>query len=367
VSASVPFLDLQAGLAELRGEIDDAIARTLAGGQYVLGPAVGAFEAAFASYCERDHCIGVGNGLDALQLVLRAHGIGAGDEVLVPAFTAVATWMAVSAVGAQPVGVDVDPLTWTIDPACAAAAVTSATRAVLPVHLFGRMADMRAIGELAATRSLVVIEDAAQAHGARQDGARAGSRGVAGCFSFYPTKNLGAIGDGGAIVTSSPELADDLRLLRSYGWRTRGVSERIGFNTRLDEIQAAILEVKLRRLDEWNDRRRRVAALYSDALADAPGIRPPVAPPVAAEHVWHLYVIETDDPSRLARQAAARGVTTLVHYDPLPHLTPAYRALGCGPGDFPVAERLSRRALSLPIWPQLAPDTAERVVEALRT
>jgi dTDP-3-amino-3,4,6-trideoxy-alpha-D-glucose transaminase len=366
MNAPIPFLDLAAGLAELRDEIDAAIDRTLSAGSYILGPEVESFEAEFASYCETRHCIGVGNGLDALQLVLRALEIGAGSEVLVPAYTAVATWMAVSAVGARPVGVDVDPLTWTMDPALAAAAVTPATRAIIPVHLFGRMADMQALETLGTAASLSVIEDAAQAHGARSGGRRAGSLGRAGCFSFYPTKNLGAFGDGGAIVTSDDSLACEVRRVRSYGWRDRGVSEVLGLNTRLDELQASILRVKLRRLDEWNDRRRALVRRYAEALSDVPGIRPPAHPRAGDEAVWHLYVAETDDRDVVARRAATRGVMTLVHYEPLPHLTPAYRALGWGDGDFPVAEGLARRALSLPMWPQLAADAPRQVAESLR-
>ena len=358
----LPFLDLAAGLAETRDEIDAAIAAVLGRSSYVLGPEVEAFEAEFARYCGVRHCIGVGNGLDALQLVLRALGIGPGDEVLVPAYTAVATWMAVSAVGARPVGVDVDPRSWTIDPARAAARVTGATRAILPVHLFGRTADMQAVGAVAAAHGLTVVEDAAQAHGARRGGRRAGSLARAGCFSFYPTKNLGALGDGGAITTDDDALADDLRRRRTYGWAERGVSELLGLNSRLDELQAAILRVRLRRLDGWNDRRRALAAAYATALADLPGV---LAPPPDDEAVWHLYVAECDGRDERAARAAARGVATLVHYDPLPHLTPAYRALGHAPGDFPVAERLAARALSLPLWPQLAGDVPARVAAAL--
>src|SRR6185436_6448187 len=268
-----------AGAAAVGDELAEAYRRVVASGWWVLGEEVAAFEADFASYCGVRHCVGVASGLDALQLTLRTLGIGAGDEVLVPGYTAVATWMAVSLTGARPVGVDVAPDGWGIDPALLDAAWTPRTRAVVPVHLCGRPADLDAIGAWAAERDVLLVEDACQAHGAVWDGARVGSLGAAAAFSFYPTKNLGAIGDGGAVTTDDDALADRLRLLRTYGWRARGDSEIVGDNSRLDELQAAFLRVRLARLDAMNARRRALAARYLDGLRDVPGLALPADGP----------------------------------------------------------------------------------------
>jgi dTDP-3-amino-3,4,6-trideoxy-alpha-D-glucose transaminase len=362
----VPFLDARREAEELGGSLTAAIARVIESGRYVLGAEVEALEAEFATYCGRRHCVGVGNGLDALRLVLTASGIGQGDEVLVPAYTAVATWMAVSLAGATPIGVDVDPGTFNVDPSRLEAAITSRTRAVIPVDLFGQPADLEAVADVAKRHDLLVIEDAAQAVGARSHGRSIGARALACTFSFYPTKNLAAIGDGGAVVTDDDDLADEVRLLRSYGWRTRGVSERVGGNSRLDELQAAVLRLKLEHLDRWTTRRREIARRYLDVLGPLEIVRVPQVPEWA-EPVWHLFVIGHEERDRLAGMLAEMGIGTLVHYDPLPHLTPAYNDLGWRPGAFPVAERLASQALSLPLSPQLSDLEAERVISALLT
>jgi dTDP-3-amino-3,4,6-trideoxy-alpha-D-glucose transaminase len=361
---TVPPIDVRAGFAELESEIMAAVARVCASGIYVLGPEVEAFEREFASFCGVRHCVGVGNGTDALALILRACGVGPGDEVIVPAYTAVATWMAVSMIGATPVGVDVCEDTYNLDPPTLEAAITGRTRAVVPVHLFGQPANLAEIEPIAARHRLVLIEDSAQAHGARHRGGVVGGLSRAASFSFYPTKNLGAMGDGGAITTDDDTLADRVRLLRSYGWRTRSVSEVLGVNTRLDELQAALLRVKLAHLDEWNNLRRKLAARYLEDLAGLEGIRLPHVP-AWTEPVWHQFVVGVEDRPAVQRTLAAAGVGTLVHYDPLPHLTPAYRDLGWSPGRLPVAERLAPRALSLPMYSQLAPRDCDRVIEAL--
>jgi dTDP-4-amino-4,6-dideoxygalactose transaminase len=361
---TVPALDLRAGVKELEPALSEAIAGVVSGERYVLGEQVDQFEREFADYCDVQHCVSVGNGLDALQIVLRVLGIGPGDEVIVPAYTAVASWMAVSLVGAEPVGVDVDPLTYNISPDLLEQAITAETKAVIPVHLFGQPADLDAIGEIAGTHDVTVIEDAAQAHGARHRGRRVGSIGRAAAFSFYPTKNLGALGDGGAITTDDTELAETARMLRSYGWRGRSDSAIKGLNSRLDELQAAVLRVKLAVLDEWNDRRREIARTYTEGLTDDPGIQLQHVPD-GAEPVCHIFVIGTDDRDLVARKLADSGVGTLVHYWPLPHGTAAYRADGWTPEKLPVAQQLAGRALSLPMYPQLNDEQVEQVLAAL--
>ena len=360
---SISFLDLGAGIAELRDELDTAYARVLDRGRYILGPEVEAFEAEFAAFCGTKHCVGVGNGLDALRLVLQAQDVGSGDEVIVPAYTAVATWMAVTGLGARPVGVDVDETTFNIDPGRVADAVTSRTKAIVAVHLFGQPADIP--GVRLAAGDIPVIEDAAQAHGARLGGARAGSLARAAAFSFYPTKNLGAVGDGGAVTTDDDDVAEHVRLLRQYGWRERNVSEIFGVNSRLDELQAALLRVKLRHLDEMNGRRRRIASLYADALT---GCKDVVAPSLGGpvEPAWHVYATRVENRVGVRRQLGDAGVGTLIHYEPLPHLTPAYRAVGWKEGAFPIAEHLAATELSLPMYPQLAVEAVEHVGNVLR-
>ncbi len=359
----VPFLDLHSAYLELQGELDAAYRRAMDSGWYILGREVEAFEGEFAAFCGARHCVGVGNGLEALALILRGYGIGAGDEVIVPSNTYIATWLAVSQSGARPVPVEPDPATCNLDPALLERAVTPRTRAVIAVHLYGLPADMDRILEVARPRSIKVIEDAAQSHGARYKGRRAGALGDAAGFSFYPSKNLGAFGDGGAVVTDDAQLAGRVAALRNYGSRKRYEHEIQGCNSRLDELQAALLRVKLRHLDEWNDRRRARARLYASLL---PGSRLtlPSEPP-ATEHAWHLFVIRTAQREALQHFLEARGVGTLIHYPVPPHLQPAYQDLGLREGALPVSEAIHREVLSLPIGPHLSEDGARHVAGAV--
>ncbi len=356
----VPFLDLRAPYLELEEELDAAYRRVMGSGWYVLGREVEAFEEEFAAYCEAEHCVGVANGLDALHLILRACGIGEGDEVIVPSNTYIATWLAVSYAGATPVPVEPDEGTYNLDPELIEAAITPRTRAVIAVHLYGQPAEMDAINEVAGRHGLKVIEDAAQAHGARYKGRRAGSLGDAAGFSFYPGKNLGAFGDGGAVVTDDAELADRVRVLRNYGSRVKYHNEVKGFNSRLDELQAALLRVKLAKLDEWNARRQTVAARYLEALGEESDLTLPSVPGWA-EPVWHLFVVRHPEREALQRHLADMGIGTLVHYPVPPHLSEAYAGEGWLPEDFPVAEALAGDVLSLPMGPHLEPEAAELV------
>jgi dTDP-4-amino-4,6-dideoxygalactose transaminase len=360
----VPFLDLRGAHAELRDELGAAFERVMSSGWYVLGEEVTAFESQFAQYCGVKHCVGVANGLEALELILRALGIGSGDEVLVPSNTCIPTWLAVSNVGAKPVPVEPDARTYNMNPDSAAAAVTARTRAILVVHLYGQSADMDPILQLAANRGLTVVEDAAQAHGARYKGRRVGSLGKAAGFSFYPTKNLGAVGDGGAVTTDDGQLADRVRVLRNYGSKHKNENEVRGMNSRLDELQAALLRVKLRHLDEWNYRRKLVAGKYLQELAELPIVLPHV--PSWADPAWHIFVVRSECRDDLQSALAKRGVQTLVQYPIPPHLQPAYRDLGFGSNAFPISERIHRDVLSLPMGPHLGRDQQEHVVTALR-
>jgi dTDP-4-amino-4,6-dideoxygalactose transaminase len=337
----------------------------LRGGRYILGAEVEAFEAEWALRCGTFNAVGVSSGTAALALALTAVGVGPDDEVLVPAMTAIATWMAVAQVGAKPVGVDVDPASRCLDPAHAASAVGPRTRAIVAVHLFGQPADMGALKPLAAEAGLPLVEDAAQAHGAAVGERMVGSLGDVAAFSFYPTKNLGALGDAGAVTTSKPELADSVRLMREYGWRTRGDAEIKGVNARLDELQAALLRRLLIRFDERNDRRAQIAAAYAAGLAGSPDLTLP-SEAEGTTHAWHLYVVEHPRRDELAERLAAAGIGTAVHYRPPPHLTTAFRADGWQPGDFPVAERHAESALSLPMHPALSDADVDRVIEAVR-
>jgi dTDP-3-amino-3,4,6-trideoxy-alpha-D-glucose transaminase len=364
VNARVPFLDIDAGYRELRADIDAAVARVLASGRYLLGPEVEAFEAEFAAYCEGAHCVAVGSGLDAIELTLRALGIGPGDEVLVPAHTFIATWLGVSAAGATPVPVEPDPATCNVDAAALEAAITPRTKAIMPVHLYGQPADLDAIEAVARRHDLPVVEDAAQAHGARYRGRRIGSR-FAAAFSFYPGKNLGALGDGGAVVTNDAELAAALRLHRNYGSTVKYHHEIKGTNSRLDELQAAVLRVKLAHLDAWNERRVAVADRYLTELAGLDGL---TLPAVAswAEPVWHLFVVRSPHRERLQHLLAQAGVDTLVHYPHAPHRSPAFADAGLPAGSLPLAERAAAEVLSLPMGPHLPADQVSRVIAAVR-
>lgn len=360
----IPFLDLGAAYRELKTEIDAAIHRVLASGWYILGPEVDAFEADWAAWCGADHAVGVANGLDALILALRALDIGPGDEVIVPSNTYIATWLAVTAVGARPVPVEPDPATHNIDPARIVAAITPATRAILPVHLYGQPADLDPILALARQHGLSVIEDAAQAHGARYKGRRIGAHGDVVCWSFYPGKNLGALGDGGAVTTNRADLADRIRVLRNYGSRVKYVNEVQGVNSRLDPIQAAVLRAKLPHLDAWTDRRRAIAAAYAEGLRDSGLILPHV--PDWADPAWHLYVVRSPDRDGLQKRLAEAGVGSLIHYPIPPHRQEAYADLGLAPEALPLACGLAGEVLSLPIGPQLPRADAAQVIDVVR-
>lgn len=356
----VPFLDLHAAYAELREEIDQAVARVLESGWFLLGEELEAFESAWAQYCGTRYAVGVGNGLDALHLILRALDVGPGDEVLVPSHTFVATWLAVSQIGARPVPVEVDPATYNMDPERLEAAITPRTRAVIPVHLYGQPVDIDPILDLARRRGLRVVEDAAQAHGARYRGKRVGGLGDAAAWSFYPGKNLGALGDGGAVTTDDFEIADRIRRLRNYGSRVKYQHEIEGVNSRLDEIQAAVLRVRLGRLDEWNARRSAVAKVYREELSGTALVLPTV--PAWAEPVWHLFVVRSELRDGFRSRLATAGVETLIHYPVPPHLQTCYARLGHSRGALPISESLASRVLSLPIGPHLQSDSLEHAI-----
>ena len=362
---NIPFLDLGAAYRELQSEIDAAVARSLASGYYIGGPEVAAFEDEFAGYCGATHSVGVANGLDALHLALRAMDVGPGDEVIVPSNTFIATWLAVSQCGATPVPVEPDARTFNIDPARIEAAITPRTRVILPVHLYGQPADMDAILAIARKHGLRVLEDGAQAHGARYKGRRLGAHGDAVAWSFYPGKNLGAMGDGGAVTTTDAQLADRIRVLRNYGSRVKYVHEVQGYNSRLDPLQAAILRVKLAHLDEWNARRSTIAARYQQGLVGCGLALPDV--PTWAEPVWHLYVVQHPQRNALQQKLGEAGIGTLIHYPIPPHLQSAYAALGYGQGSFPVSENIHNEVLSLPIGPSMSLSDAEQVIEAVRS
>ncbi|MGJ9423281.1 DegT/DnrJ/EryC1/StrS family aminotransferase [Aeromicrobium sp. CF3.5] len=332
-------------------------------GRYVLGAEVEAFEAEWAAYCDNSDAVAVGSGCDALELALRAVGVGPGDEVVVPSHTFIATWLAVSATGATPVPAEPDAVTMTLDPAAVDAAVTRRTRAVVPVHLYGRPADLGAITAVAHRHRLAVVEDAAQAPGAALNGRRIGAAPSTVAFSFYPGKNLGAFGDSGCVVTSDPTVAERVRVARNYGSREKYDHEVVGTNSRTDELQAAFLRVKLKRLSQWNDRRGEVAARYLHELPaelDLPG------PQLGGVHAWHQFVVRTPDRDALRAALRAEGVETLVHYPNPVHLSGAYSEMGLRPGDFPIAERLAREALSLPIGPHLWPEQVDQVIAEVR-
>ncbi|HEY8639286.1 MAG TPA: DegT/DnrJ/EryC1/StrS family aminotransferase [Solirubrobacterales bacterium] len=364
VTDTIKFIDLRAAHEEIGAELNAAVSRVVDSGWYLLGPELESFESEFAEYCGTRHCVGVASGLSALELALQAAGIGPGDEVIVPAYTWVATWIAVTKTGARPVPVDVEEHTYNIDPRQIPAAITSSTAAIVPVHLRGQPADMDAISEIAEAHRLAVIEDAAQAHGARHRGRRAGSLATAAAFSFYPTKNLGALGDGGAVTTDDDEIADRVRLLRNYGTRDRYSIETAGVNSRLAEIQAAVLRVKLPRLDDWNAARARLAEIYRLAFADHDSLSVPEVPDWA-DPVWHLFVVGHPDRNACRAALEEQGIETLVHYPVPPHLSGAYGDFGMGRGSFPVTECLADATLSLPIYPQLAPKACAEVAAAV--
>lgn len=360
----IPFLDLKAPHVELHEEISAAIERVVSSGWYILGPEVEAFEAEYADYCSARHAIGVANGLDALHLALLAMDVGPGDEVIVPSNTYIATWLAVSHCGASPVPVEPIEGTYNIDPALIETAITPRTKAILPVHLYGQPADLDPILAVARKHDLRVLEDAAQAHGARYKGRRIGAHGDAVAWSFYPGKNLGALGDGGAVTTNDPAIADRIRVLRNYGSRVKYVNEVRGYNSRLDPLQAAVLRVKLRHLDEWNNRRKAVAAQYLERLFNTELILPQV--PEWAEPAWHLFVVRHRQRDTLQRQLTEAGIGTLIHYPIPPHRQQAYIDAGFAVDAFPLASRIADEVLSLPIGPQLRAEQASAAISALR-
>jgi dTDP-3-amino-3,4,6-trideoxy-alpha-D-glucose transaminase len=358
----VPFVDLRAHHDRLRAELDAAVAEVGRRGDFIQGAAVAAFEREFAAFTGVRHAVGVGSGLAAIELALRAYGIGPGDEVITPANTFIATVLAILAVGATPKLVDADAATYTIDPALVAEAITPRTRAIVPVHLYGQVADMDAIAALASRHNLIVVEDAAQAHGARYKGRRAGTFGHAAAFSFYPSKNLGAWGDAGTIVTDDDAVADKLRLLRNYGQRKKYDHSIAGTNSRLDTIQAAVLGVKLPHLDAWNAERRHHAERYRSRLAGK--VSTPAAAP-GCEHIYHLYVVELDRRDQVQERLRAAQIETGIHYPVPVHLQEACEPLGYHAGDFPVTERAARRVLSLPMYPELSDAQIDYVSETL--
>lgn len=361
---TVPFLDLKAINLSQGAELEAAFQRVLNSGWYILGQEVANFEQRFAAYCGAAQGIGVANGLDAIMLVLKASGIGPGDEVIVPSNTFIATWLAVSQCGATPVPVEPVAATYNLDPARVAAAITPRTKAIVPVHLYGQPADMDPLLALAEQHGLLVLEDAAQAHGARYRGRRTGSLGQAAAFSFYPGKNLGALGDAGGITTSDAALAERIRTYRNYGSQQKYHNLVQGFNSRLDEMQAAFLNVKLEALDAGNAQRRAIAARYTELLAGSGLLLPHV--PDWAEPVWHLYVVRHPQRDALAAKLAEQGIGTIVHYPIAPHMQQAYAALGFQEGDFPIAEAIHREVLSLPIGPHMTLAQADQVAAAVR-
>lgn len=348
----IPFLDVGAAYKELKPEIDAAIARVLDSGCFILGPEVEAFEEEWAQYSDAKHAIGVANGLDALHMALLAMEVGPGDEVIVPSNTYIATWLAVSQCGATPVPVEPIEATYNIDPARIEEAITTRTKVILPVHLYGQPADLDPIIDIARKYGLRVLEDAAQAHGARYKGRRIGAHGDAVAWSFYPGKNLGALGDGGGVTTNDPEIADRIRVLRNYGSRVKYVNEVKGFNSRLDPIQAAVLRVKLRALDEWNTRRQGIAQRYLEVLEQCEMVLPHV--PEWADPVWHLFVVRHPDRDSLLKRLNEAGVGTLIHYPVPPHQQSAYAMEAKNFESLPIAEKMATEVLSLPMSPQIS-------------
>ena len=356
----VPFLSLKEGYKELEEEINTAVHRVLNSGWYILGEEVEAFELAFSQYCSVEYCMGVGNGLDALMLALRAMGVHEGDEVIVPSNTYIATWLAVSMVGATPVPVEPDLETYNIDPNLIEAAITDRTKVIMPVHLYGHTADLDPILTVAKENNLWVLEDAAQAHGASYKGKKIGGHGDAVAWSFYPGKNLGAMGDGGAVTTNNATIAKKIKSLRNYGSSIKYHNEDKGVNSRLDPIQAAVLRVKLKYLDEWNTRRKMVASKYLNSLSDTSFILPHQKK--WTDHAWHVFVVRDLNRQSVIEKLTAKGVGTMVHYPVPPHLQPAYKDLCIKKNELPVAEEIHRTVLSLPISPHMNKDQIDYVI-----
>jgi len=361
---TVPLLDLTAQYRSIQPEIDAAVQRVLESGQFILGEEVSAFEGEISAYLGVQHGIGVASGTDALILALRALEIGPGDEVLVPAYTFFATAGAVLHVGARPVLVDIDPQTYCMDPERIGEKISPASKAIIPVHLYGHPAEMAAIARTARENNLRVIEDNAQALGAATQGRKTGGWGDLACLSFFPTKNLGGYGDGGMVVTDDPDLAEKIRMLRAHGWKQKYFPETLGYNSRLDALQAAILRAKLPQLDGWNDRRRALARRYNQALAANPAIGTPYEAP-GCRHVYHLYVVRLGERERVRQALSEAGVATAIYYPQPVHLTQPCRALGYRAGDFPAAEAASRETLAIPLYPEMGEAAVEAVLRAL--
>jgi len=360
---NIPFIDIRSSYFELKEEIDEAVKRVFDSGWYILGEEVDAFEAEFSQYTETEHCISVANGLDALHLALLAMGVGPGDEVIVPSHTYIATWLAVSQCGATPVPVEPKIDTYNIDPTSVESAITERTKVILPVHLYGQPVDLDPILEIARKYRLRVLEDSAQAHGARYKERRIGGHGDAVAWSFYPGKNLGAFGDGGAVTTNNAEIADRIRVLRNYGSREKYINEVQGFNSRLDPLQAAVLRVKLSYLDEWNRVRSSIAGRYLGSLKGTGVVLP--FNEKWAESVWHLFVVRSENRGRLKDCLSEAGIGTLIHYPVPPHLQTAYKNLGFEKGRFPIAEQIADQVLSLPIGPHLTEYDSQQVIDVL--
>jgi dTDP-4-amino-4,6-dideoxygalactose transaminase len=363
VPQAVPFLDLRSQYANLRDEILPILDEVAESASFILGPHVAAFERAFADFTGSRHCIAVNSGTSALHLALIAAGVRPGDEVITTPMTFVATAWAISYVGATPVFVDVDPVTYTLDPSLVARRITAKTRALLPVHLYGQPAEMDPLMEISQRYGIPLIEDAAQAHAAGYYGKRAGSFGLSGCFSFYPGKNLGAYGEGGAIVTDSDDIAARLRALRDHAQRQRYHHVEVGFNYRMDGFQGAVLHIKLKYLEDWTDARSALASRYQELLADLP-LQLPVELP-GRRHAWHLFVLLHPERDRICHELAARGIQTGLHYPRPVHLQECYRHLGYQEGSYPVAERIARECFSLPMFPEMTEEQQDRVCDAL--
>lgn len=362
----IPFLDLKSAYLELKNELDEAYGRVMASGWYILGAETEEFEREFAKYCGAKYCIGVGNGLEALHLILRGYGIGKGDEVIVPANTYIATWLAASYADAVPIPIEPDAETYNLAPENIERAITAKTKAIMPVHLYGQPAAIDAINEIAQKYNLKVIEDAAQAQGAKYQGERTGILGDAAGFSFYPGKNLGAYGDAGAVTTNDEELAEQIKMLRNYGSKVKYYNEVKGYNSRLDPLQAAFLRVKLKYLDEWNARRAKVAKYYLEALSDVSDLILPFVPE-ESEPVWHLFVVRHPRRADLQKHLAEKGISTMIHYPVPPHLSEAYQDLNLKTDDFKLSAVIAETVLSLPISPHISEEEVSQVVDAVRS
>jgi dTDP-4-amino-4,6-dideoxygalactose transaminase len=362
---TVRFISLEAQQEVIKTDVERAFAEIFANSSYILGPKLAEFESTFAAYCETDFCIGVGNGFDALSISLKLLKLNASDEVIVPSNTYAATWLAVSNVGCKIIPVEPDERTFNLDPKAVLNRLSDKTKVIIPVHLYGQACDMTALAQVAEQHHAEIVEDNAQAHGARWNGRRTGSWGKINATSFYPTKNLGAMGDGGAITTSDADLANGCRALRNYGSLQKNYFQVKGINSRLDEVQAAILSIKLKHLDKWNSERRTIANLYDQRLAEIDHVTTPYCSPLA-EHVYHLYVVRTSNRDELKNFLAQNGIETMTHYPVPPHLQNAYADAGLKKGDFPIAEKLANESLSLPIWPGMTADEIDYITEKIR-